>query len=88
MRLVRWTARRSSIEVIGLNENDTERYFLVRQARTKQDIANILARTFPALAWKLPPPRKAWQHEHAYMPMFDAAALGMSYFYENGKRCD
>jgi hypothetical protein len=46
----------------------------------KYEIALALAERFPALASKLPPKRKCWQSEDYRMSIFDAAALGFSYF--------
>ncbi|MGI9102201.1 MAG: hypothetical protein ACR2IF_07125 [Terriglobales bacterium] len=54
-------------------------YFSARDTRTKQEIASLLAKIFPELSWRLPPPRKTWQHEHDNMPIFDAAGVGMVY---------
>ena len=53
---------------------------------TKQDAASLLAQQFPGLSWKEPPPRKRWQHEHKNMPIFDAVALGMTYWHSNTMR--
>ena len=49
-------------------------------ARSKDDIAAILARMFPELQPSLPPKRKLWEPEHFSMPMFDAVALAVSYW--------
>jgi hypothetical protein len=46
----------------------------------KYAIAVTLAERFPALGAKLPPKRKCWQSEDYRMSIFDAAALGVSYF--------
>jgi hypothetical protein len=46
----------------------------------KHEIATVLAQWFPALAAKLPPKRKCWQSEDYRMSIFDAAALGLTYF--------
>jgi len=49
--------------------------------RNKDDLAAHVAKRFPDLAWKLPPPRiKIWQHEHYRMSIFDAAALALAYY--------
>jgi hypothetical protein len=50
------------------------RHFNRFNAGTKYQIAQVVAETFPDLAWKLPPKRRAWQHEAARMSIFDAAA--------------
>lgn len=46
--------------------------------RSKDDIAELLARMFPELRPKLPPKRKLWRREHFSMPMFDAVALAVA----------
>lgn len=50
------------------------RYFGRFNAETKYQIAQVVAEIFPELAWKLPPKRRAWEHEAARMSIFDAAA--------------
>jgi len=67
-------------QAVFVSEAMLRAHFRKREASTKQEIASLLAQDFPDLAWRLPPPRKAWQHEHRNMPMFDAVALGTSYF--------
>jgi hypothetical protein len=49
--------------------------------RNKYTIASALAQRFPGLAEKLPPKRKIWQSEDYRMSVFDAAAVGVAYFY-------
>jgi hypothetical protein len=51
------------------------RYFSRFNAGTRYEIAQVVAEMFPELAWKLPPKRRAWQHEAARMSIFDAAAV-------------
>jgi len=63
---------------------------LVRQcffavgAATKLEIARAVARQIPALEHRLPPIRKAWMSEDARQSLFDAAALGMTYYSYDG----
>ncbi len=47
----------------------------------KHEIASTLAQQFPALASKLPPKRKIWQSEAYRTSIFDASALGITYFF-------
>lgn len=49
-------------------------------ARTKYEIAQAIARELPALSHRLPPLRKIWATEDARQSLFDAAALGLTYF--------
>ncbi len=52
----------------------------------KYEVASVLAKQFPALASRLPPKRKCWQSEDYRMGIFDATAVGVAYFVQNGKR--
>ena len=49
-------------------------------AGTKYGIATALVRAFPELMVRLPPKRKPWQTEDSRMSIFDAVALGLTYF--------
>jgi hypothetical protein len=49
-------------------------------ATTKQALAEIIAKHIPAFERYVPPRRKPWQSEHARMGIFDAAALGLTFF--------
>ena len=60
--------------------------FRVFRAKSKHDIASMLAQMFPELLWKLPPKRKIWESEHFRMVMFDAIALGFAYWQRDGTR--
>ena len=47
---------------------------------TKQDIAEIIAKSIPAFERYLPSPRKPWQSEDARMGLFDAAGTGLVFY--------
>jgi hypothetical protein len=49
-------------------------------ATTKQALAEMIAKHIPAFERYLPPPRKLWKSEDARMGIFDAAALGLTFF--------
>ncbi|MDO7836094.1 hypothetical protein Q4610_13670 [Sphingobium sp. HBC34] len=49
-------------------------------ARTKHEIALVIAEEIPAFRHRLPPIRKIWMNEDARQSLFDAAALGLAYF--------
>lgn len=54
-------------------------------ARTKPEIAQVIARHIPAFKHRLPPLRKIWMSEDPRQSLFDAAALGLThYFGEHG----
>jgi hypothetical protein len=46
----------------------------------KYERARLIVASFPVLATRLPPKRKAWQSEHYQLIIFDAVALGLAYF--------
>jgi hypothetical protein len=53
----------------------------------KDTIAAALAGRFPELASRLPKPRTLTMPEHSVMPVFDATAFAMTFFYfRNQKR--
>ena len=50
------------------------------RAATKEQIATALVTRFPELSPRLPPHRKPWMSEDARMSIFDAVALGVTFF--------
>jgi hypothetical protein len=50
-------------------------------ALNKQIIAEAIAKRIPAFERYVPPPRKPWMSEDARMGLFDAAALGLVFYY-------
>jgi hypothetical protein len=85
VRLMRRACREPSLRVALVSETQLRNCFKIRDAKTKHEIASVLAKDFPVLAWKLPPPRRNYDHEHWNMPMFDAVALGVAYFSNSTK---
>ncbi len=69
-----------------ISAGNVKRVFLAFGARTKQEIAEVVAQQLPELAPHLPKPRKPWMPEHYQMAIFDAAALALTYFYLLGSR--
>lgn len=78
-RLTRRLARRSSIGVAFISNRQLWQCFNAKGASTRYQIASFLSQEFPALAWRLPRPRKPWESEYRNMSIFDAAAVGMTY---------
>ena len=52
----------------------------------KREIAQSIAREFTELEPRLPPVRRIWMSEDARMNIFDAVALGMTFFHTKGRR--
>lgn len=50
-------------------------------ARTRRETAEAVARHFPALAYRLPSPRKAWESEDKRLAIFHAAAVVLAHFH-------
>lgn len=55
--------------------------FAVVGARTREEVAEAIARFYPALALRLPKPRKPWNSEDKRLGMFCAAAVVLTHFH-------
>ncbi len=73
-------ARESAVEGRAVPRAAVYRAFAGTGAGTKYGIATALVRAFPELLVRLPPKRKPWQTEDSRMSIFDAVALGLTYF--------
>ena len=69
-----------SVPIFLLEQDAVRKTFNNMGCETRDDIAAALARIFPELHWRLPPKRRPWQSEHPRMAMFDAIALGLTYW--------
>ncbi len=74
-------ARESAVEGRAVPRAAVYRTFAGTGAGTKYGIATALVRAFPELVVRLPPKRKPWQTEDSRMSIFDAVALGLTYFH-------
>lgn len=54
------------------------------QPKTRHDLAKMVALILPAIARRLPPKRKIWLPLDPRQALFDAAALGITHYAENG----
>lgn len=77
--LITRLAAGSHVEVAFVSETELREYFRAQGLRTKYEIAILLAKEFPDLAWKLHEERKIYDGEPWSMVVFDAAALGVAY---------
>jgi hypothetical protein len=73
-------AREFAVEGRAVPLTAVYRTFAGTGAGTKYGIATALVRAFPELMVRLPPKRKPWQSEDSRMSIFDAVALGLTYF--------
>ena len=69
-----------SIDVAVYRFGDIKACFASIGARNRQEIAEAVARQLPALDHRVPKPRKPWQSEARRMPLFCAAALGLTHY--------
>jgi len=79
-RSIRHEASTRGIPLCVMKRDEVRRTFHDFQAKSKDEIAAVLGRMFPEVAPRLPPKRKIWNGEHSIMPMFDAIAVGVSYW--------
>ena len=69
-----------AIEVHVFPFRDVQACFRDVGARTRQEIAEMVARHVAALSNRVPKPRRPWESEHRRMAVFCAAALVLTYF--------
>jgi hypothetical protein len=73
-------AQRERITVVRYTRAQVRATFATENARTRPEIAAAIAARIPAFAPKLPPLRKIWMSEDSRQGLFDAAALGVTYY--------
>jgi hypothetical protein len=78
-RALRAAASSRSIQVIDFSRTAIRAAFAPCNTKAKREIASLLARAFPEIAWKLPPDRKIWAKEDSRMALFDALAGAVAY---------
>jgi len=74
-------AEKHSIPIRLIQEEAVKKTFEVFGCRTKHEIAATLASIYPELLLRVPPQRKPWQSEHPRTSVFDAVALGLTYWH-------
>lgn len=67
------------IPIIPLPRKAIRAAFAPSKAKAKIEIASLLARAFPEIAWKLPEQSKFWAKEDSRMALFDALAGAVTY---------
>jgi D-alanyl-D-alanine carboxypeptidase len=86
LRLIRREASARLIPVHVMKRVEVREVFRLAHAKSKNEIAAMIAQKFPELLWKLPPKRRIWESEHPIMAMFDAVALGFASWQSDGER--
>lgn len=71
---------RMDIPVKCVPMSAVRRAFAPYGATNKEEIAQVIAKRIPALSYHLPPKRKIWKPEPPRQAMYDAAALGLTFF--------
>lgn len=84
LKAIRHKASARGIPVSLIVRKEVREAFRKFRAKTKYEIACRLTVMFPELLWKLPPQRKSYESEHPTMTIFDAVALGVTYWQHNG----
>ena len=69
------------VEVHVYGRPDIEQCFATAGARSRQEIAEAVARILPMLAYRLPIKRKPWKSDDRRMGLFNAAALALTHYH-------
>jgi len=75
-------ADRLGIKAISISCKQVQRAFKEWQALNKHQIAVAIGNMYPELIPRIPPERKCWMSEDSRTNIFDAVALGITYFYK------
>ncbi len=70
----------SGLAVYRYTRGDIRRAFAPLGAKTKPEIAEVIAASIHAFSHRKPPKRKIWMSEDKRQLLFDAAALGLTAF--------
>ncbi len=73
-------AKQHSLPVVTFSTEKVRECFSGVGARTKYEIALAIAKQVPAFSFRVPPVRKLWMSEDPRQNLFDAAALGFTFF--------
>jgi hypothetical protein len=84
LRTIETEAARLQIPLYFLRRKEIRSIFGDHEGKTKYDIAEFLVGMFPELSIRLPPRRKRWQSEPHVMTVFDAVAVGFTFWKRNG----
>jgi len=71
------------VEVVKFKKSDVKAVFGQFGGTQKQSIAKTITKGFPELKHRMPRYRHAWLPEAHSMVMFEAFALGLTYYYQN-----
>ncbi|MCP5060463.1 MAG: hypothetical protein GY937_27510 [bacterium] len=86
LRSVVALVRRKSLRTERYSQRDVRACFSKYGAKTKEEIAAVIARELRELAPKLPGKRKPWKSEDERLWIFDAASLALTFFFCESRR--
>lgn len=73
-------ATRRKLRVRTVSRSAVKKTFTQDGARTKHEIASVIAKRFPEISPRLPPIRKPWMSEDNRMSIFDSVSLALTFF--------
>ncbi len=80
LEAIKALATRTGVPVEAVSKAAIGRAFARTAAKTKHEIASVIARQHLELAPRLPPRRQSWDSEAARMSLFSAAALAIAFY--------
>jgi hypothetical protein len=78
-RIVCDEAKKFGISIARITEPEFVAYFARHSCRDKYDVATVLAKWFPEVAWRVPARPKFYDPEPRSILYFDSIALGIAY---------
>jgi len=72
------------LDLHRISNADIKKHFAVVGATTKYEIAKAIGRQIPAFGHRLPRVRKPWMSADPRQSLFDAAALGLVFYWSRG----
>ena len=83
VREVLRVAAENGVSVQAVGQDEVRQSF--PNSQNRYEIACSLSHLYPELSARLPPARRLWEPEHSSMIMFDAVALGQSYWLQQSE---
>jgi hypothetical protein len=78
-------SERLGIKMVTLSPKKVRETFAEWQALNKHQMAIAIGNMYPELIPRMPPERKCWMSEDPRTNIFDAVALGITYFYKRNR---
>lgn len=82
IRDIAYLGDKKRIIVASYSRAEIRKTFKPFGAETKYEIAKLVAKWLPGFRFRLPPVRKIWKSEDYRMAIFDAASLGLTYYWD------